>query len=60
MLKIIILDFESGEVYITHFDKNKYEDFEDFLLDFNKKFSLELSETNCEWMKVENLTVRYL
>lgn len=60
MNKIIILDFESAETYITDYDNNKYEDFGDFIEDFNEEFDLELRETNCQWMIVDKLKLSIL
>jgi len=48
--KIIILDFEEGNIYISDYDNNIYDEFEDFLVDFNKYNNLNLSSSNCEWM----------
>lgn len=59
-MKIIILDFESAETYIADYDNNKYEDFGDFIVDFNEQFDLNLRETNCQWMIVEKLIINYL
>ena len=43
-MKIIISDFENGEVHIYEYDHSKYENSEDFLIenDFNIN--------SCEWM----------
>ena len=55
--KIIILDFESGNVYMFDFDNNIYEDFSDFVKVINKEFDLNLQEKNCEWMIRETINI---
>ena len=55
--KIIILDDESGNVYMFDFDNNIYEDFSDFVVDINKKYDLNLSESNCQWMIRETINI---
>lgn len=55
--KIIILDYESGNVYMFDFDNNIYEDFSDFVVDINKKFDLNLIEASCSWMIRKTINV---
>lgn len=58
--KIIILDFEVGEVHVFDFDENifKGDDLQYYLDIINEKFNLHLNENNCQWMIVDNLTLR--
>ena len=50
-MKIIVLDFGVGEVFIYDFDPNIFEDGSDFLA----QDELSHSETNCQWMIVDNV-----
>ena len=53
MMKIIILDFSTSEVYIYNFDPNIWESGSDFLASEDNIHS----ETNCHWMIVDTLTI---
>lgn len=57
MKKIIILDFETGEVHISDFDSNIYNELEiyDFFEKLNGMKDTDLSENNCQWMIVDKL-----
>ena len=46
MKKIIILDFESGEVHVFNYDSNIFEDFSDFVIVINEEY--DLMSSNCE------------
>jgi len=58
MNKIIILNFENGEVHIFDYDNKKYEDPSDFFIDINETYKdIHLRENNCQYMIVEDLTI---
>lgn len=52
MEKIIILDNDSGEVYVFPFDTDKYsnDNIEDYFIMLKEKYEYEFSETYCQWM----------
>lgn len=52
MSKIIILNFETGEVLITDYDNNKWDDVEQFIN------SIMMNDTNCQWMIVDELNIK--
>lgn len=52
MSKIIILNFETGEVLITDYDNNKWNDAEQFIN------SIMMNDTNCQWMIVDELNIK--
>ncbi len=52
MKKVIILDFESGSVLVSDYDPI-YEDFTDFIIDFNEKNNMKLRESNLQWMIID-------
>ncbi len=58
MKKIIILDFESGEVHVFNYDSNIFEDFSDFVIVINEEHDLNLREKNCQWMIVDDLNIQ--
>lgn len=60
MKKIIILDFEKGEVHIFNFDRNifKEDDIQYYFDVLNDNFNLHLTESNCQWMIVDNLNLK--
>ena len=51
MKKIVILDFSDAEVYIKDYDATQWNDAEEFLEEHG------FSESNCEWMIVDKLTL---
>ena len=51
--KIIILDYATGKVYITHYDSNIVEDYGEYYEIINKEFDLNLSDINCSCMIVK-------
>ena len=54
--KIIILDYTTGNVYISNYDENVYgDDFELFLEDYNNEHKLELKHNNCYYMTTEKM-----
>jgi len=54
MRKIIILNFESGEVIIRNYP-NDLEDSQDW---FDSEYNdLDIRASDCEWMVVENLII---
>jgi hypothetical protein len=57
MKKIIILDFESGEVHVFNYDSNIFEDFSDFVIVINEEYDLNLREKNCQWMIIDDLNI---
>ncbi len=56
-MKITILDFSTGEVFIFPYDENIYEDAQDF---FDSPYAEEfgLQESNCQYMVSETLTLQ--
>jgi len=59
--KIIILDFETGEIYTSSYNSKAFKDeIEDFLSEFNAEFGLNLRATNCQWMIVNKLKINIL
>ena len=51
MQKIIILNFDTGEVYIYDYDQSKHPEAEDFIE------SKDLGSNNCQWMIVNKLVI---
>jgi hypothetical protein len=58
-MKITILDFSSGEVFIFPYDKNIYDNAEDF---FNSSYCQErgIREKNCQYMVSDHLTLQII
>jgi hypothetical protein len=58
-MKITILDFSTGEVFIFPYDVNIYDDAEDF---FDSSFAEEygLRESNCQYMVSETLLLKII
>ena len=56
-MKITILDFSTGEVFIFPFDENIYEDAQDF---FDSAYAEEhgLREGECQYMVSDTLTLQ--
>ena len=54
--KIIILDFESGEVHVFPYDRFAYEDGEDFFEAINE-YGYNFGDSNCQWMIVDELNI---
>ena len=55
--KIIILDFSTAEVHVFPYDKNIWDDGEDFIEDENENGDIALSLSNCQWMIVDDLKI---
>lgn len=55
-MKIIILDFSTGKVFVFPYDENIYDNAEDF---FDSDYCLDedIRETNSQYMVVKNLTL---
>ena len=60
MEKIIILDFTTGDVLISDYDTNKYDDAEDFLVELMEEGILDTSSNNLQWMISKDLNIRVL
>jgi hypothetical protein len=63
MKKIIILDFETGDIIIADFDTNIYDENQnitEFFDALGEVHKLELSESNCQWMIVNSLNLKVL
>lgn len=58
-MKITILDFSTGEVFIFPYDKNIYDYAQDF---FESEYAEEygLSEGNCQYMVSDSLILKIL
>ncbi len=58
-MKITILDFSTGEVFIFPYDENIYEDAQDF---FDSPYAEDygLRETNCQYMVSETLALKII
>jgi len=56
MKKVIVLDFETGNIYIRDYS-DKYDDFSDFLEDLFVDEGISLSESNCQWMIIDELNM---
>lgn len=56
MKKIIILDFESGEVLVYPYDENIWEDAEDFM----SSEEVDINHNNCQWMIVDELQIKIM
>lgn len=57
MKKIIILDFASAEVHVFDYDKNIFEDGEDFIAQINEE-GYSFSDINCQWMISETMNIQ--
>jgi hypothetical protein len=58
-MKITILDFSTGEVFIFPYDEYSYDNAEDF---FDSPYAEEygLRESNCQYMVSENLSLKII
>lgn len=56
MKKIIILDFESGEVLVYTYDSNIWGDAEDFM----SSEEIDLNTNMCQWMIVDELQIKIM
>ena len=54
---VVILDFSTGDVHIAPYDISAYEDFFDFLVDFNEHTGYNLKQGNCQWMIMEKINI---
>jgi hypothetical protein len=56
-MKITILDFSTGEVFIFPYDENVYEDAQDF---FDSEYCTDrgINLSNCEYMVSDTLTLQ--
>ena len=52
MKKIIILDFQDGQVMITSINTEVWDDVEDFII------SIGWDPSNCQWMLVDKLNLK--
>jgi len=58
-MKIIILDFSTAETYVFDYDENIYDDTSDFFESEGVK-ELQIRETDCQYMVVEELNLRII
>jgi len=54
---IVIMNYDRGEVYVTHIDFSKYEDIQQFFDELNEKHELNISESNSYWMSAKELQI---
>jgi hypothetical protein len=40
------------------YDSNIFEDFSDFVIVINEEYDLNLHETNCQWMIIDDLNIQ--
>lgn len=61
-MKVIVLDFNTGNVCVLDFDSSKYdsEDIATFFDDTNKKHKTHFKESECQWMIVDKLTIEII
>jgi len=58
---IVILDFETAEIYVSEYNGNTMNDEEEFFEAFNEEYGLELSTGNCQWMITrDQLNIKFL
>ena len=60
MKKVIIIDTITLQVYVAPYDENTFSDFADYLIDFNKKYRLNVSYDNCQWQVINELNLTVL
>ena len=53
-MKIVILDFTTGQVHIYPYDLNVWED----AIEFIESEEVGLNSNNCQWMTVDNLKLQ--
>jgi len=53
-MKIIILDFSTGEVHVYPYDINVWED----AIEFIECEEIGLNSNNCQWMTTDNLSIQ--
>lgn len=53
-MKIIILNFETGEVHVYPYDENVWEDCEDFM----ESEEVGLNSNTCQWMVVDEVNIK--
>jgi hypothetical protein len=53
-MKIVVLDFETGQVHIYPYDENVWEDYIEFL----ESEEIGLNSNNCQCMTVSNLNLQ--
>jgi hypothetical protein len=58
-MKIIILDFSTAETFVFDYDENIYKDTSDFFESEGIK-ELQIRETDCQYMVVEELNIQIL
>ena len=54
MMKIIILDFRTAEVFVYNYDTNIWEDGENFI----ESEEVNLNSNDCQWMIVDELKMQ--
>lgn len=62
MQKIIVLDFTTSKVFVGDYDRNIYEDGEEWIIEMADNGVLEpnVSPRNCQWMIVNSLSIEIL
>ena len=58
MKKIIILDFSTAEVHVFPYDVNVWENAEDFFIGLAETTGHYFTESNCQWMIVDELNIQ--
>jgi hypothetical protein len=53
-MKIIILDFNTGQVHVYPYDINVWGD----AIEFIESEEIGLNSNNCQWMTTENLNIQ--
>lgn len=56
--KLVVLDPESQTVYVFDYNLNIYEDAFDCIEAMNQEHCLNIRLNNCDFMEVENLTLK--
>lgn len=57
---IVILDHNSGEIYISEYDSNLVESYEEYYDILNEKFNLSLKDSECSCMITSELNIKFL
>jgi len=59
--EFIIILSETGEVFVSEYNSQLFEEPSDFLIYLNEEYNLNLTENNCNWHITKNeLTIKYL
>jgi hypothetical protein len=58
MKKIVILDFSTAEVHVFSYDSNVWDSGEDFFAGLAETTEHNFSESNCQWMILDELKIQ--